>query len=153
MAPVNNYGHHHFPEKLIPLFVTNLLDGKKVPLYGDGGNVRDWLHVDDHVRAIELVRTRGRAGEVYNIGGGTELANKELTALILDACGAQWDTSVIHVEDRKGHDQRYSVDWTKIREELGYEPRVKLEQGLREMVQWYRDHRVWWEPLLERAVL
>ncbi|MBI0375365.1 dTDP-glucose 4,6-dehydratase [Streptomyces albiflaviniger] len=149
----NNYGHHQFPEKLIPLFVTNLLDGRKVPLYGDGGNVRDWLHVDDHVRAIELVRTRGRAGDVYNIGGGTELANKELTALILDACGARWDSSVIHVEDRKGHDQRYSVDWTKIREELGYEPRVKLEQGLRETVQWYRDQRVWWEPLLERAAL
>jgi dTDP-glucose 4,6-dehydratase len=149
----NNYGHHHFPEKLIPLFVTNLLDGKKVPLYGDGGNVRDWLHVDDHVRAIELVRTRGRAGEIYNIGGGTELANKELTALILVTCGARWDTSVMYVEDRKGHDQRYSVDWTKIREELGYEPRVKLEQGLRETVQWYRDQRVWWEPLLERAAL
>ncbi|MBD0706885.1 MULTISPECIES: dTDP-glucose 4,6-dehydratase [unclassified Streptomyces] len=149
----NNYGPHHFPEKLIPLFITNLLDGRKVPLYGDGGNVRDWLHVDDHVRAIELVRTRGDAGEVYNIGGGTELANKELTALLLDACGARWDTSVMYVEDRKGHDRRYSVDWTKIREELGYRPRVTFEQGLRETVRWYRDQRAWWEPLRERAAL
>lgn len=149
----NNYGHHHFPEKLIPLFITNLLDGKKVPLYGDGRNVRDWLHVDDHVRAVELVRTRGCAGEIYNIGGGTELTNKELTALILQACGADWDTSVTYVEDRKGHDRRYSVDWTKIREELGYVPRVRLEEGLRETVRWYRDQRAWWEPLLKRAAL
>jgi dTDP-glucose 4,6-dehydratase len=149
----NNYGHHHFPEKVIPLFVTNLLDGKKVPLYGDGGNVRDWLHIDDHVQGIELVRTKGRPGEVYNIGGGTELSNRELTELLLKACGADWDTSVEYVEDRKGHDRRYSVDCTKIREELGYEPRKSFEQGLAETVQWYRDNRAWWEPLKERAAL
>jgi dTDP-glucose 4,6-dehydratase len=149
----NNYGPHHFPEKFIPLVVTELLDGGKIPLYGDGGNVRDWLHVDDHVRGIELVRTRGRAGEVYNIGGGTELSNKELAELLLAACGAEWDSSVVHVEDRKGHDRRYSVDCSKIRDELGYAPRVDFREGLAQTVQWYRDHRDWWEPLKERAAL
>ncbi|MBZ6296051.1 dTDP-glucose 4,6-dehydratase [Streptomyces olivaceus] len=149
----NNYGPHHFPEKFIPLVVTELLDGGKIPLYGDGGNVRDWLHVDDHVRGIELVRTGGRAGEVYNIGGGTELSNKELAELLLAACGADWDSSIVHVEDRKGHDRRYSVDCSKIRDELGYAPRVDFREGLAETVQWYRDHRDWWEPLKERAAL
>ncbi|MFD8430312.1 dTDP-glucose 4,6-dehydratase [Streptomyces sp. ARC32] len=143
----NNYGHHHYPEKLIPLFVTNLLDGRKVPLYGDGGNVRDWLHIDDHVQGIELVRTRGRAGEVYNIGGGTELSNKELTGLLLDACGADWESSVEYVADRKGHDRRYAVDCAKIRRELGYAPRKDFRAGLAETVRWYRDNRAWWEPL------
>ncbi|MFD4349198.1 dTDP-glucose 4,6-dehydratase [Streptomyces coelicoflavus] len=143
----NNYGHHHYPEKLIPLFVTNLLDGRKVPLYGDGGNVRDWLHIDDHVQGIELVRTRGRAGEVYNIGGGTELSNKELTGLLLDACGADWESSVEYVADRKGHDRRYAVDCAKIRRELGYAPRKDFRTGLAETVRWYRDNRAWWEPL------
>ncbi|NUK92268.1 dTDP-glucose 4,6-dehydratase [Streptomyces lunaelactis] len=149
----NNYGHHHFPEKLIPLFVTNLLDGEKVPLYGDGGNVRDWLHIDDHVQGIELVRTKGRAGETYNIGGGTELPNDELTRLLLKECDADWDASVLYVADRKGHDRRYSVDCTKIRQELGYEPRVSVEDGLARTVQWYRDHRDWWQPLKQRAAL
>ncbi|MFE7312912.1 dTDP-glucose 4,6-dehydratase [Streptomyces sp. NPDC057555] len=149
----NNYGHHHFPEKAIPLFVTHLIDGRKIPLYGDGGNVRDWLHIDDHVRGIELVRTRGRAGEVYNIGGGTELTNRELTALLLEQFGADWDSSVEPVADRKGHDRRYSVDCTKIREELGYAPRVPFAQGLAETVRWYRENRAWWEPLKERAAL
>ncbi|MFJ5675182.1 dTDP-glucose 4,6-dehydratase [Streptomyces sp. NPDC093097] len=149
----NNYGHHHFPEKAIPLFVTHLIDGRKIPLYGDGGNVRDWLHIDDHVRGIELVRTRGRAGEVYNIGGGTELTNRELTALLLEQFGADWDSSVQPVADRKGHDRRYSVDCTKIREELGYAPRVPFAQGLAETVRWYRENRAWWEPLKERAAL
>jgi dTDP-glucose 4,6-dehydratase len=149
----NNYGHHQFPEKVIPLFITNLLDGRKVPLYGDGGNVRDWLHIDDHVQGIELVRTKGRAGEVYNIGGGTELTNKDLTALLLEACGANWDTSVEYVADRKGHDRRYSVDCTKARDELGYEPRKAFATGLAETVTWYRENRAWWEPLKERAAL
>ncbi len=148
----NNYGPYHFPEKLIPLFVTNLIDGLTVPLYGDGLNVRDWLHVDDHCRGIELVREGGRPGEVYNIGGGTELSNKELTQLLLDACGADW-SSVEHVEDRKGHDRRYSVDITKISRELGYEPRVPFEQGLADVVQWYRENEQWWRPLKERAAL
>ncbi|CAL9341273.1 dTDP-glucose 4,6-dehydratase [Streptomyces sp. enrichment culture] len=146
----NNYGPHQFPEKVIPLFVTNLLDGKKVPLYGEGLNVRDWLYVDDHCAGVDLVRTRGRAGEVYNIGGGTELTNKELTGLLLDACGADWD-SVEYVEDRKGHDLRYSVDWSKSRDELGYRPRHDFTTGLAETVAWYRDNRAWWEPLKQRV--
>ncbi|MEU2020558.1 dTDP-glucose 4,6-dehydratase [Streptomyces sp. NPDC016469] len=149
----NNYGHHHFPEKVIPLFVTNLLEGRPVPLYGDGAHVRDWLHIDDHVQGLELVRTKGRPGEVYNIGGGTELSNKELTRLLLAACDADWDADVIHVEDRKGHDRRYSVDCTKIREELGYAPRKDFAAGLAETVRWYRENRSWWEPLKERAAL
>jgi dTDP-glucose 4,6-dehydratase len=148
----NNYGPYQFPEKVIPLFVTNLLDGKRVPLYGDGLNVRDWLHVDDHVRGIHMVLERGRAGEIYNIGGGTELTNKELTDLLVQACGATWD-SVDHVEDRKGHDRRYSVDITKIAEELGYTPSVPFGQGLASTVEWYRDNRMWWEPLKQRAAL
>ena len=148
----NNYGPYHFPEKLIPLFVTNLIDGHPVPLYGDGGNVRDWLHVDDHCRGIALVLAKGRAGEIYNIGGGTELTNRELTQLLLDATGRDW-SSVVNVDDRKGHDRRYSVDIAKISAELGYEPLVPFEQGLAEVVDWYRDNRAWWEPLKERASL
>ncbi|MFJ6614090.1 dTDP-glucose 4,6-dehydratase [Streptomyces sp. NPDC091289] len=148
----NNYGHHHFPEKVIPLFVTNLLDGRTVPLYGDGGNVRDWLHIDDHVRGIELVRTAGRPGEVYNIGGGTELSNLELLKLLLVGCDARWE-SVEYVTDRKGHDRRYSVDWTKIRTELGYQPRKDFATGLAETISWYRENRTWWEPLKARAAL
>ena len=148
----NNYGPYQFPEKVVPLFVTNLLDGGRVPLYGDGSNVRDWLHVDDHCRAVHLVLERGRPGEVYNIGGGTELSNKELTGLLLEACGAGWD-AVDHVEDRKGHDQRYSVDITKISTELGYRPEVPFDRGLAETVDWYRANRAWWEPLKERAAL
>ncbi|XHM64669.1 dTDP-glucose 4,6-dehydratase [Streptomyces nigra] len=146
----NNYGPRQFPEKVIPRFVTRLLDGHPVPLYGDGRHVRDWLHVDDHCHGVELVRTRGRPGETYNIGGGTELSNKELTALLLDACGAGWDR-VEHVEDRKGHDLRYSVDWTKARTELGYRPRRDFTTGLAETVVWYRENRAWWEPLTRRA--
>ncbi len=142
----NNYGPFQFPEKVIPLFVTNLLDGLRVPLYGDGLNVRDWLHVDDHCRGIALVAEGGRAGEVYNIGGGVELTNKELTARLLDAVGADW-SSVAPVADRKGHDRRYSVDWSKIHTELGYAPRHTFDDGLVETVAWYRDNRPWWEPI------
>jgi dTDP-glucose 4,6-dehydratase len=145
----NNYGTNHFPEKLIPLFITNLIEGKKVPVYGTGDNVRDWLHVDDHCRGIYQVMTNGRSGEVYNIGGGRELTNNEITSLILDAMGAD-DSSIEYVEDRKGHDLRYSVDWTKINRELGYEPQVKFEDGLRETIQWYRDNEAWWKPLKNR---
>ena len=148
----NNYGPYQFPEKVIPLFVTNLIDGQTVPLYGEGSNVRDWLHVDDHCRGIHLVLEKGRLGEVYNIGGGTELTNKELTGRLLEACGAGWD-SVVNVEDRKGHDLRYSVSIDKIRSELGYEPAVDFEQGLADTVGWYAENRAWWEPLKERAQL
>ncbi|QXV59761.1 dTDP-glucose 4,6-dehydratase [Amycolatopsis sp. TNS106] len=146
----NNYGPYQFPEKVIPLFVTNLLDGRKVPLYGDGLNVRDWLHVDDHCNGIQLVADGGRPGEVYNIGGGTELTNRELTERLLDAVGAGWD-SVEPVVDRKGHDRRYSVDITKISRELGYAPRKSFEDGLADTVAWYSGNRSWWEPLKKRA--
>ncbi|MFD6281240.1 dTDP-glucose 4,6-dehydratase [Streptomyces sp. NPDC060209] len=146
----NNYGPFHYPEKLIPLFITNLLDGLPVPLYGDGLHIRDWLHVDDHVQGIELVRTKGNPGSVYNIGGGTELTNKDLTGRLLAACGAGWD-SVEHVEDRKGHDRRYSVDCTRIREELGYVPRAGFDAALAETVAWFRANRAWWEPLKKRS--
>ncbi|AGM03580.1 dTDP-glucose 4,6-dehydratase [Amycolatopsis keratiniphila] len=146
----NNYGPYQFPEKVIPLFVTNLLDGKKVPLYGDGLNVRDWLHVDDHCHGIQLVADGGRPGEVYNIGGGTELTNRELTERLLTAVGADWE-SVEPVEDRKGHDRRYSVDITKISTELGYAPRQSFEDGLADTVAWYSGNRSWWEPLKNRA--
>ena len=143
----NNYGPYQYPEKVIPLFVTNLLDGLSVPLYGDGMNVRDWLHVDDHCRGIQLVLERGRAGEIYNIGGGVELTNKELTERLLSACGRDWDGYVDYVEDRKGHDRRYSLDDTKIREELGYEPTTGFGAGLAATVQWYRDNESWWRQL------
>jgi dTDP-glucose 4,6-dehydratase len=146
----NNYGPYQYPEKLIPLFVSNLIDGFNVPLYGEGTNVRDWLHVDDHCRGIHLVLEKGRVGEVYNIGGGTELTNKELTGLLLDATDADWDR-VERVADRLGHDLRYSVDISKISAELGYQPLVPFEQGLADTVEWYRDNRDWWEPLKARA--
>jgi len=145
----NNYGSHHFPEKLIPLFITNLIEGEKVPVYGTGENVRDWLHVDDHCRGIYSVLMNGRSGEVYNIGGGYELTNNEITRLILEAMGAD-ESSIEYVEDRKGHDLRYSLNWKKINHELGYEPQVKFEEGLRETIQWYRDNEAWWKPLKNR---
>ncbi len=145
----NNYGTHHFPEKLIPLFITNLIEGKKVPVYGTGENIRDWLHVNDHCRGIYSVLMNGRSGEIYNIGGGRELTNNEITLLILEAMGAD-ESSIEYVEDRKGHDIRYSVDWKKINRELGYEPQVKFEDGLRETIQWYRDNEAWWKPLKNR---
>jgi dTDP-glucose 4,6-dehydratase len=145
----NNYGTYHFPEKLIPLFITNLIEGKKVPVYGTGENVRDWLHVDDHCRGIYSVLMNGRSGEVYNIGGGRELTNNQITGLILEAMGAD-ESSIEYVEDRKGHDLRYSVDWTKINRELGYEPQIEFEDGLRQTIQWYRDNEAWWKPLKNR---
>ncbi|OZM75097.1 dTDP-glucose 4,6-dehydratase [Amycolatopsis antarctica] len=148
----NNYGPYQFPEKVIPLFVTNLLDSGTVPLYGDGRNVRDWLHVDDHCRGIQLVADGGRPGEIYNIGGGTELTNLDLTGRLLDALGADWDR-VERVTDRKGHDRRYSVDITKIASELGYRPEKPFDEGLAETVEWYAGNRAWWEPLKSRAAL
>ena len=147
----NNYGPYQFPEKVIPLFVTNLIDGAKVPLYGDGLNVRDWLHVDDHCRGIALVMQKGAAGESYNIGGGLELNNRELTERVLEAMGADW-SMVQPVEDRKGHDRRYSVNDGKLRA-LGYAPEHRFEEGLAETVQWYRDNEDWWRPLKSKAAL
>ncbi|OLB79493.1 MAG: dTDP-glucose 4,6-dehydratase [Actinobacteria bacterium 13_2_20CM_2_71_6] len=144
----NNYGPYQHVEKVIPRFITNLLEGQTVPLYGDGRNVREWIHVDDHCRAIQLVLTRGRAGEIYNIGGDVQFSNRELTTRLLDLCGAGWDR-VRYVEDRKGHDLRYALDDSKIREELGYRPGVTFEAGLAEVVRWYIDRPDWWRPLRE----
>ena len=145
----NNYGRNQFPEKVIPLFITNLIEGKKVPVYGTGMNVRDWLHVDDHCRGIHLALTKGVAGEIYNIGGGTELNNLQLTNQILEIMCKNQD-SIEFVEDRKGHDLRYSVDISKISEQLGYKPIVNWEQGLEETVEWYRANEAWWRPLLKK---
>lgn len=142
----NNYGPYQHPEKLIPLFVTNLLEGFPVPLYGNGRNVREWLHVDDHCRAVQLVLARGRAGEIYNVGSGTELSNMAIAERILELCGADF-SMVRHVTDRKGHDLRYSVDDNKIREELGYAPRISFDDGLAETVGWYRDNPEWWKAV------
>jgi len=141
----NNYGPYQYPEKVISLFLTNLLDGATVPLYGDGLNVREWIHVDDHCRGIQLVAERGTPGEVYNIGGGVELSNRELTARLLAAAGVGWDR-VRSVADRKGHDRRYALDATKIGR-LGYRPLVDFDTGLARTVAWYHGNRAWWEPL------
>ncbi|UKY51793.1 dTDP-glucose 4,6-dehydratase [Streptomyces inhibens] len=142
----NNYGPYQHAEKLVPLFVISLLEGRSVPLYGDGTNVREWVHVDDHCRGIQLVLTRGRPGEIYNIGGGTDLSNLRMTETLLDLCGADW-SSVRRVADRKGHDLRYSLDDSKIREQLGYRPQIPFERGIAETVHWYRSHPDWWRPL------
>lgn len=141
----NTYGPYQHPEKVIPLFITNLLDGLKVPLYGDGANVRGWVHVDDHCRGINLVAGRGRAGAAYHINGNAQLSNRELTGRLLAACGAGWDM-VDAVADRKGHDCRYSLDDGALRA-MGYRPRVAFADGLAGTVRWYREHRAWWEPL------
>ena len=142
----NNYGPHQFPEKIIPLFVTNLIDGRKVPVYGDGLNVRDWLHVDDHCRGIFLTLTKGKAGEIYNIGGGKALTNLELTKRILGAMSAD-DSQIEYVEDRRGHDLRYSVDIGKVTKELGYIPQVAFDEGLAKTITWYRENQSWWRTL------
>jgi len=142
----NNYGPYQYPEKVVPLFVTNLIDGRKVPLYGDGRNIRDWLHVDDHCRGVAIALTRGAVGSVYNIAGGGELSNRELTARIVDAFGLGWDR-VEPVTDRPGHDLRYSLDDSRLRA-LGYEPQHSLSEGLPETIDWYRHNEAWWRPLL-----
>jgi dTDP-glucose 4,6-dehydratase len=146
----NNYGPYQFPEKVIPLFVTNLLDGGRVPLYGDGRNVRGWIHVDDHCRGIQLALEKGQPGETFHINGDAELTNLELLQGLLDACRAigvpaDWD-SVAYVADRKGHDRRYSLDDGRLRG-LGYEPRTPFPAGLADTVRWYAENRAWWEPL------
>jgi dTDP-glucose 4,6-dehydratase len=146
----NNYGQYQFPEKVMPLFITNIIEGKKVPLYGNGLNVRDWLHVDDHCIGIALALTKGKAGEVYNIGGGTELTNVELTHKILAAMGVG-EEFIQPVEDRKGHDLRYSVDITKINTELGYSPQVDFEIGLEKTINWYKSNEAWWRKHKQQA--
>jgi dTDP-glucose 4,6-dehydratase len=143
----NNYGPYHFPEKLIPLFVTNLIEGKQVPLYGDGLNVRDWLHVEDHCDAIWEVLSRGTVGEVYNIGGNNEITNRRITETVLELMGKNWDQSVRYVKDRPGHDRRYAIDASKIKRELGWEPKWTFEKGIAATIQWYRDHEKWWREI------
>jgi dTDP-glucose 4,6-dehydratase len=141
----NNYGPYQYPEKVIPLFVTNLLDGLKVPLYGDGLNVRNWVHVDDHCQGIQLVLEKGEPGGVYHISGDAEISNVELTQALLDYCGAGWDM-VTRVEDRKAHDRRYSLDDSLLRG-IGYAPQIPFSDGLKTTVRWYQDNRRWWQPL------
>ena len=145
----NNYGPNQFPEKIIPLFVTNLLENKKIPVYGSGLNIRDWLHVDDHCSGIHSALMKGRAGEIYNIGGGFELTNLELTEKILNLMGKN-ESEIEYVQDRKGHDLRYSVDWTKAKKEIGYSPKVKFEDGLLATINWYQENESWWQPLKTR---
>ncbi|WP_144127474.1 dTDP-glucose 4,6-dehydratase [Catellatospora sichuanensis] len=145
----NTYGPYQYPEKIIPRFTTNLLDGLPVPLYGDGSHRREWLHVDDHCAGVDLALHHGRAGEVYHLGGRDELANSDLTDLLLTLTG-RGPELVRHVADRPGHDHRYALDSSKITEELGYRPTVALADGLAATVAWYRDNRAWWEPLIAR---
>jgi dTDP-glucose 4,6-dehydratase len=143
----NNYGPYQFPEKVIPLFVTHLMEGKKVPLYGDGLNIRDWLHVEDHCDAIWTVLTRGTPGEVYNVGGNNEITNRKITETILREMGKNWDESVQYVKDRPGHDRRYAIDAGKIKRELGWEPKHRFEQSIKSTIQWYKDHQDWWRAI------
>lgn len=147
----NNYGENMFPEKLFPLAITNLLEGKKVPVYGDGLNVRDWLYVQDHCAAIEAVLLRGKEGETYTVGGlKDDVSNLEVVKLILKLMDKTED-DIEFVKDRPGHDRRYAVDWTKIHNELGWSPSVTLEEGLVKTIEWYRTHQEWWKPLKEKA--
>jgi dTDP-glucose 4,6-dehydratase len=141
----NTYGPNQYPEKIIPLFITNALDGQPLPLYGDGRQTRDWLYVEDHCAAVELVLHEGQPGEIYNVGGGEEVENRDLTERILELTDA--DASLVrHVEDRPGHDRRYSLDTSKLRA-LGWAPARTLADALPETVDWYRDNREWWEPI------
>ena len=144
----NNYGPYQFPEKLIPLFITNAMQDQPLPLYGDGKNVRSWLHVDDHSRALLSVLQQGRAGEVYNIGGApeSEKENSDVTKEVLRILGKPWDL-VRHVEDRKGHDRRYAVDYSKLQKELGWEPRIDFAHGLETTVRWYVENEPWWRDV------
>ncbi|KKM09930.1 spore coat protein [Clostridiales bacterium PH28_bin88] len=142
----NNYGPYQFPEKLIPLFITNALEDQPLPLYGDGRNVRDWIHVEDHCRAVDLVVHRGRPGEVYNIGGNCEMDNLAITRAILQELGKP-ESLISFVRDRPGHDRRYAIDADKIRRELGWSPRYTFPEGLRETARWYVENRYWWEKV------
>ncbi|MEZ5243818.1 MAG: dTDP-glucose 4,6-dehydratase [Acidimicrobiales bacterium] len=141
----NNYGPYQFPEKVIPLFTTNLLDGGTVPLYGDGMNIRDWLFVADHCSGVDVVLRNAEPGQIYNIGGGNEITNRELTERLLELCGRD-ESAIDHVEDRLGHDRRYSIDCSKLKA-IGWEPAQDFAEGLEKTVAWYRDNRAWWEPL------
>lgn len=148
----NNYGPYHFPEKLIPLMITNAMDGKKLPIYGDGKNIRDWLHVKDHCQAINLVLRKGKKGEVYNVGGHNERTNNQIVNIIVDKLGVSKDL-ITYVEDRLGHDKRYAIDPTKLETELGWKPEYTFDTGIEETIEWYQNNEDWWRPLKERAEL
>ena len=143
----NNYGPYHFPEKLIPLMIINALNDKPLPVYGDGKNVRDWLYVEDHCKAIDLIIHEGEIGEVYNVGGHNEMANIDIVKLILKELGKSEDL-ITFVEDRKGHDRRYAIDPTKIHTQLGWLPETKFENGIVKTIKWYLDHKDWWEEII-----
>lgn len=142
----NNYGPLMFPEKLMPLFITNLMEGKKIPLYGDGENIRDWLWVEDHCRAIDLILQKGRIGETYCVGGDTEKTNKEITYKILELMG-KGEEMIEFVADRKGHDRRYAIDFSKLKNELEWEPQVDFETGMQQIVDWYKENEDWWKEI------
>lgn len=143
----NNYGPYHFPEKLIPLMIINALHDKPLPVYGDGLNVRDWLYVEDHCRAIDLILQKGRVGEVYNVGGHNEMANIDIVKLICKELGKP-ESLITHVTDRKGHDRRYAIDPTKIHKELGWLPETKFADGIKKTIRWYLEHKDWWENIV-----
>lgn len=148
----NNYGPYHFPEKLIPLMITNAMDQKNLPIYGDGENIRDWLHVTDHCAAIDLVFHKGNSGEVYNVGGHNERTNNQIVDLIVDRLNVSKDL-VTYVEDRLGHDRRYAIDPIKLETELGWKPKYTFDTGIVETIDWYLANEVWWRPLKEKAEL
>ena len=143
----NNYGPYHFPEKLIPLIIKNILEGKPLPVYGDGSNVRDWLYVEDHCKAIDLIIHKGRVGEVYNVGGHNEKQNIEIVKIICKELGKP-ESLIVHVADRKGHDMRYAIDPTKIHNELGWLPETKFADGIKKTIDWYLNNRSWWETII-----
>jgi dTDP-glucose 4,6-dehydratase len=147
----NNYGPFQFPEKIIPLFVTRILSGQKVPVYGDGRNIREWIHVDDHCRGVHLAALYGSPGEVYNIGGGTELSNLDLTQKILNRLNKN-ESSVEYVKDRPGHDFRYSVSYEKITATLGYHPEISFDSGIQTTIDWYLNNRSWWSSQQEQII-
>ena len=148
----NNYGPYHFPEKLIPLMITNGMDGEDLPIYGDGKNIRDWLHVTDHCAAIDLVLHKGKAGEVYNVGGHNERTNNEIVQIIVEKLNLPKER-IKYVEDRLGHDRRYAIDPTKLENELGWKPKYTFDTGIVETIEWYLNNEAWWRPLKERAKL
>jgi dTDP-glucose 4,6-dehydratase len=142
----NNYGPYQYPEKLIPLFITNLIEGKKVPVYGEGRNIRDWIHVNDHNRGVELIIKKGRIGETYCLGGKSEKTNLEITTKILELMNETTD-KIEYVADRLGHDLRYAIDFSKAKAELGFEPEISFESGLQETINWYKNNEAWWKEL------
>ena len=147
----NNYGPYQFPEKLLPLFITNLIDSKKVPVYGKGQNIRDWIHVIDHCEAIDLILHKGKIGETYCVGGNAELTNMQITKMILNEFGFG-EEMITYVEDRKGHDFRYAIDFSKITSELGWTPKHNFESGLKETIKWYKENEKWWRSLKEKVI-